>query len=417
MHYLIIVLSLFFANPLNANNNNQSNSIIAVVDDEVVTLLELASSIKYYQQENSDKVINKKIILSLLDQYIDVIVQKQYAKKIGIQMRPDVLQNKISAMAKQNKISLLMFRQLANYEQIVENISAQSIINGLQSIITKEATMVSKESLEASYQQALAQKIQYDLSNIVLEDKDLAKEIVEKLKDEPNAFALLALEHSQAYNAKNNGAMGYRTYQSLPSIYQQTVASLTIGKISPIIYQANDQLYHLIKVNNIKYERDKLEHQIKINHIFIAKKPKNKQTDSLLDAQPDRVLETILKIHERIKSGESFVHLAKEFSQDDYAENGGKLPWIDINKLPLEGRITFNGLAKLEVSPPFESQFGWHIIQKIAQKKVSQLKLSLQNKLLVKVKKEVYQVWLKNLKEKTYIKIYDKKIQSFINRQ
>ncbi len=413
MHYFFIFL--FFFSSVFALADN-ANSIIAVAGDEIVTSAELKDSIKHYQANNPDQKLNKTILLNLLNRHIDLLIQTQHANKMGLQIRPEAIQREISALAKKNNFSLSDFRQLTNYDQIVKSISQEAILVGLQSVITRSVTStIPTATIENTYQQVLQKQSKYKPSNIIVEDKTLAQDILTQLQKEPNAFSLLAFKHSAALNAKQYGDLGYRILEDFPEIYQQPIAQLSIGDISPIIYQASENLYHLLKLDNTQSSHQAFIQEIKINHLFLPKKTIKPPTNLSIKSKQFHTLETILKLYQEIKEGGSFYDLAKEYSKGDYAQQGGQLPWINIDKLPLEGKIIFNSLTELEVSPPFESKFGWHIIQRMGSRQINPLKQTIINNLSSKAKKIAYQDWFKGIKAKTYIKIFDEKIQQLLS--
>lgn len=386
-----------------------SNSIIAVVSDEVITSNDLKNSIDIYEKE-SKKKIDEKTLQNILERYVDQLLQKQYAQKAEIQILPEVLQRQVNEFAKQYKLSMLDFRKLPEYDLIVQQLNDRATIAGLKSIITKNITEVSATLIDINYQQQLKNQRQYRLFNIILKGEAEVQELSKQLQASPSLFEVAALKHSLAYNAQNKGDLGYRTFAELPEMYQPIVASLSIGHVSDVIPQKNQKLYHLLKLADIRDKPEKLVQQIKIKHIFMPSEP----GDLLLTQATPRVLKKMQGIYEQLKNGTKFADLAKIHSEDDYAKTGGELPWININKLPNDGKINFAALSIEEISPPFATKHGWHIIQKIDQRQISPLKLKVQQQLLLEKKNKFYQLWLAKQKAKAFITIYKDKLKQFL---
>ncbi len=395
----LIVIGLFSLNSLAANN-----SILAILDKNVITTNDIREAVQKYQK-NNDNPADKALLVKLLNIKIDTELQKQYAQKNNIQIRTEMLQQRIATLAKQNKLSLTQFRKLPHYDEIVEQLRDQSITNGLRNIITQQIKEVSKTLIDKAYQTELAKQNQYQVANIVLNNQDQAYQLVNKLKQNSHLFAQIASESSLAVTADNAGNLGYNHLHNLPELYQNVAANLSIGQVSDVISQKDKDIYHIIKLTNIKQATDLLTTQVKINHIFIAKDSESSQTPTIISTS-----KTILNIYQQLKNGANFADLAQKYSQGDYAKEGGELPWINIIKLPKNGRLNFNNLDDNEISPPFTSKFGWHIIQKIGSKKISTIKQNLRQKILKQMKLKFYQNWLKQQREQTFIVIYENKL-------
>ena len=71
-----------------------------------------------------------------------------------------------------------------------------------------------------------------------------------------------------------------------------------------------------------------------------------------------------LDLKQQIEQGADFAELAKEYSQDPgSALKGGQYDWTDPTTYVPAFRDTLLSLDKNEISEPFRSQFGWHIVQ------------------------------------------------------
>lgn len=111
--------------------------------------------------------------------------------------------------------------------------------------------------------------------------------------------------------------------------------------------------YHILKVLDKRPSRG----EVAVKHIMVS----NNQTDSLLVPE-----QRIKAIYHKLKQGESFEALAKQFSDDkNSASKGGVIPPFQSGQLSSEvfEEQSFALITSGEVSEPFETEYGWHIIK------------------------------------------------------
>ncbi len=400
--YLFVLVNFIIINNLSAS----ANSIIAVINDDLIVQSQLNHYIEEYMFANKTSVRpSKKQIIAILDREIYAILQTQYAKSKRIEIKPQALNKKLILFAKQNNISLQNLKELPNYQIIVNRIILGSIIPALKEIISRDKITVSEQEVEQVYEKQKDNNYQYHLYNIVLDDFELINELQDRLNKQPNLFQNLAKQYSKAYNAKNNGDMGYLKYQKIPKLYKEYIKELKKGDISKLI--SNDGNYHLLKLADIK-TKESATNQVKIKHILLLK---NTNNSPILNQIHNRALEKALYLHKELINGADFATIAKENSRDDYAKEGGVLPWLNIESLPQEAQKELAKLVNNELSVPFETKFGWHIIQKIATRVVILAKLKIKQQILSEKRNKIYAKWLTELKENSTVKVYDYKIK------
>lgn len=111
---------------------------------------------------------------------------------------------------------------------------------------------------------------------------------------------------------------------------------------------------------NFTMDSKKLEGFMKVSHILVM-------FDSKTENEIEREAACKKKIDEiyaKVKAGEDFAKLAKEYSEDGSKEEGGSLGWVDsnVNFVP-EFKTAMMKLKAGEYSEPVKSQFGYHIIK------------------------------------------------------
>lgn len=165
-------------------------------------------------------------------------------------------------------------------------------------------------------------------------------------------FQTLAKELSQDPSAKTNGDdLGYFTAMQMVYPFEQAAYSTKVGEISPIVRTRFG--YHILKVQ----DRRKSKGEVEVSHILL-------RTGTSNDA---KVKNSIFEIYDQLKGGRNWDELCKEFSEDTNTKNsGGRLRPFGVGALasvPEFEAVSFSLQQPGEVSDPFQSSVGWHIIR------------------------------------------------------
>lgn len=177
-------------------------------------------------------------------------------------------------------------------------------------------------------------------------------------------FISLAKRFSEDPSVKeNNGDLGY--FSALAMVYQFENAAYTteIGRVSDPVRTRFG--YHLVKVNDKRLSRG----EVKVAHIMITSDDKN-----LNNASNSK--NKIFEIYDSLISGSVFPDLAKQYSNDKKsAQNGGELDWFGTNKMMKKFEdISFSLDSIGTFSQPFQTDFGWHIVQLLGKKSLPEFK-------------------------------------------
>ena len=187
-------------------------------------------------------------------------------------------------------------------------------------------------------------------------------------------FENLAVQYSEDPSAKENkGDLGY--FSAFRMVYPFENAAFTTqkGKISKIIRTRFG--YHILKINDIRANRG----EITVAHIMILK-PKPEETEKNAE-------KTINEIYKKIQQGEKFEDLAKQFSEDKSSSSkGGVLNRFASGQLSSEEfeNVAFSLEKAGDISKPFQSDFGWHIVKLIEKhpiKSIDEMKSELETKI------------------------------------
>lgn len=187
-------------------------------------------------------------------------------------------------------------------------------------------------------------------------------------------FANLATQFSQDPSAKENkGNLGYFSAFRMIYPFETAAFSTPVGKISKPVRTRFG--YHIIKVEDVRDNRG----EVTVAHIMIMN-PEKAEEAALAKTKID-------DIYKKLNQGEKFDDLAKQFSEDKSSSGkGGVLNRFGSGQLSSEEfeNVAFGMKNKDEISEPFQSKYGWHImklIEKHSIKPLSEMKTELENKI------------------------------------
>ena len=170
-------------------------------------------------------------------------------------------------------------------------------------------------------------------------------------------------------------------------------------------YNVGDTIFIDDKEIEKYYESHKEQYRsrekVRIRQIFFAKS----EDHALKAGMETRALEII----KRIKEGEDFAKMAKEFSEDASKEFGGDLGYINRGSALKEIEKEAFRLSPGEISKPFWSSSGLHIL-KLEDKKevitIDEVRKDIKELLFKEAFESKYENWVKTLREKAYVEIH-----------
>lgn len=224
----------------------------------------------------------------------------------------------------------------------------------------------------------------------------LADSIYEVIKSGKASFdSLVAILSDDRNTASKQGRIGWTQKGDLLSEYENVAIALKVGEVSrPIRTQYG---YHLIRLD------DRRETEILTSHILIIPK----ETEE--DRQP--IMEMLRTLREEIIAGRSFEEAAEEVSQDlETQKRGGYLGWFSLEEMPDEFQTNLRELRPIDISMPFKTQYGFHIVKMINRREARPITLEqdwelVSQRVLAAKQETAYNQWLGDLKERYYIEI------------
>jgi peptidyl-prolyl cis-trans isomerase SurA len=400
----------------------EMDRIIAIVNKDVITLNDLSEGIDkalLFFQQNSIQPPEKSIVeKKVLDELIEQKIIEGYAEDWNIKASQEeidlLMQNILSANEVTiDELKLKLKQQNSSYDKLLKGLKYEIIFKKVKSReISSKLNISDYEIKKHKEKMAKIKPDIYDLSHILvkfsseptaeekIKKRKLGEEIFNKLKTED--FAKIAYEFSDSPDAKDGGALGKLKQSELPEIFIEKINNLSTGEYSTP-FESNNGI-HIVKVNQIEsYDETKNASQ-KIKKYFI--KQIVLKTNEV--ASEDDVIKKLKRYKNEIESGADFSIIAKKYSEDFSATNGGEIGWISEG-LDQNFDDQLSIIEKNEVSEPFKTDLGWHIIQYSDYKFDDAAAESIDNKIKLELINErtelLYQDWFTSLKNESFIEI------------
>jgi len=225
-------------------------------------------------------------------------------------------------------------------------------------------------------------------------------------------FTKAAQKYSQDPSAKqNSGNLGYFSAFRMVYPFENAAYNNKIGQISmPFRTQFG---YHIVSTDDLRKGRGK----IKVAHIMIRVK------EDLSETEKNNLKKKTEEIYQKVKNGEDFELLAKEYSEDrNSARKGGELDWINTGETFTEFDDAAFGLKNNgDVSSPVKTPVGWHIIKRIDYKPVgtlAEMRTELKHKIQRDVRSQKTRIQFINNLKKEYGFIENKSLlTNFLNKE
>lgn len=394
--------------------------IVAVVNDDVVMRSELDERVRTVTGQLNDQgtPLPPKGVLErqVLDRLILTKLQIQEALHTGIRVDDETLNRTISDIAAHNKVSLAEFRKILesdnyNYQKFREDIRNEILISRLVQRQVNNRVMVSNREIEnylATMEQQGAIDKEYKISHILLaipqnaspatveKTRKKAQDVLKELK-EGKDFAQMAATYSDGQQALEGGDLGWRKAGQVPTLFADFISIMNVGDVSDLITSPSG--YHIIRLDDVRTGKKVIITQVHVRHILIKPNEVEKRKD---------VIRRLNQLKLRIETGEDFEELARAHSQDTVsAADGGDLGWVSPGDLVPEFEQVMNSIKVGEISQPFETQFGWHIIQVLGKRKHDNTEDALRTQAREAIRErklsEAKDNWLRQMRDDAYV--------------
>lgn len=396
--------------------------IIAIVNDDIILQSELTQRETLIKDRltvrgtalPADEILRKQVMERLI---LDSI-QLQIGSNRGIRISDSELNSALERIAAQSGLSLEQFREALiaegqDYAQARQQIRQEMLITQIQRRLVNGRIQVSEQEIDNYLNSELGQQqsaTRFNLSHILIavptqaspaliqKAEQQALKISESLQAGAG-FAETAIAQSQGPNALKGGEMGWRKQNELPEQFAAAVNSLSPGEITQPLRSPSG--FHLLKVNKKEGGAVQLVDQVKVRHILL------KPNEIRSAAQTRREAEAL---YSRLQNGEPFEALAKQYSDDPASgSEGGSLGWAQAGQMVPEFEQVMFNTQPGQTSVPFESRFGWHILQveDRRQQDLGEEMMVNQARASIRQRKfnEELQNWMREIRSQAYIEL------------
>jgi peptidyl-prolyl cis-trans isomerase SurA len=398
--------------------------VVAVVNDGVVLESQLESQIAMISerlrgQANEmppEDVIRQQVLERLILQEVQV----QRATRLGVQVPDEMLNEALRDVAKRNNIPFedmpqTLEAQGMDYATYREEMRREITLSMLKQRDVYPRIYVSPRELDQALARSEGQEdanTEYDVSHILLslpesatteemaKVEDLAREI-HRRATRGEDFGQLALAYSKAQSALERGKLGWRKLDQLPQFIGDLVAKMSPGDVAEPVRTPTG--FHILRLDGTRGgdSGPVMVEQLHARHILM--RPNEVQDDAT-------TRQRLAAIRERILAGEDFGALASVTSEDPgSASRGGDLGWTTPGTFAPEFEEVLAGLKDDEISEPFRTQFGWHIVQLLGRRTHDQSDEVHRQKVLSALREskvdEETELWLRRLRDEAYVEI------------
>ncbi|MCX2834104.1 peptidylprolyl isomerase [Microbulbifer thermotolerans] len=396
--------------------------VVAVVDDDVVMASELQQRLNTIMSQIQAQQVQAPPIdilrRQVLEQLIIERLQLQMAARAGVTiseaeldqaiarvqqnagMSPEAFRQQLAA----DGISMKNFRHQIRQEMLIRRVEQGSVNRRIQ--ITDQDIDNFLRSKEGEFWKSP----QYELGHILIpvnssapaDEVKKAREKAEQLARQAREgadFRRLAIANSAGQNALSGGDLGWRKTVELPTLFADALEGLKVGDVTDPF--RSDAGFHLLKIHAQRGATEQVVEQTKVRHILI--KPSAILSD-------DDAYNKLVELRKQIEKGADFAKLARENSEDiGTMLQGGDLGWSMPGQFVPEFTQAMNNTPVGQISMPFRSQFGWHILKVEGRRKQDMTDQYIRNQAANLLRNRRYeeelQNWRREIRDQAYVEI------------
>lgn len=403
----------------------QADFIVAVVNSEPITNGEVRAQMQritaQLAQQGQKVPPQDELKRTVLERLISERAQLQWARETGIRIDDVAVDQAELAVASQNAVDVAELRRRAAKDGLDaaafrNQLRDQLLLNRLHERDVTSRIRVTDQDIDrfiaerqASNTDPFVQDINLAQLLIAVPEKASGEQSAmlylqaQKLLDRIRAgedFNRLVQQFSAADRA-NEGQLGLRRADRYPPSFVLATQKLAVGDVSDIVRSGAG--FHILKVVERRAPTTLVQTvvQSRARHILLRTGPQLSEATALA---------RLADYKRRIANGAAdFQSLAREFSQDGSAAQGGDLGWVPPGSFVPEFEQAMNRLNEGEISNPVVSRFGVHLIQLVERRRVDlsqrELREAVRAQLQESKYEEAYSVWARDLRERAFVEM------------
>ncbi len=454
-----------------AANTQEADTIVAVVNKDIITRRELDVRVKQIKTDLARQRVqmppDEVLQAQLLQRLITERLQFQEAKRFNVEVTDPILKTALDAIAQRNKMTSAQLRAQIEgaglaWSDYTAMIRQEIVVERLRQRVVDSTILISDAEIDAFLREQKARQagglaptaqalsaapipappqpkpkaapVQppvMGLAQILVRvPEDSTEDEVKVLRNKAQAllarlrkgesFDAVAKASSDGPEASRGGDMGGRLVKDWPDLFLKAVAGVGDGQISNIIQSGNG--FHILKVLGRAGgepppepvaqptpapvpgagvpapQGPMLVEQTRARHILI-------KTTAVVT--PEIAKQKLEQVRERVVGGESFSDLAKRFSNDASAPQGGGLGWLNPGETVPQFENAMKALKIGEVSEPVQTSFGWHLIvvdERRTQDMADQFQRNqIRQRLFMQRSEVAFETWMQQVRNQSYI--------------
>jgi peptidyl-prolyl cis-trans isomerase SurA len=398
--------------------------IVAVVNEGVV----LQSELDLQMREIEGRLRTQNVALppetvlrgQVLDRLVQEEIQQQHADRAGIRVSDEQVNGALEDIAKRQNVTLEQLPQrlaadgidYAQYRTELKKEIARQILR--QRDVVQRIVVTPRELdqyLEHQKKTASAAN-EYKISHILIavaqdakpaqlaQSSKLAHEVDDRARNGED-FGALAVSYSQSEGALEGGSLGWRKGTELPTFLADVIARMKPGDVSAVLQTPSG--FHIVKLMETRAAGGvQMVQQVHLRHILL--KPTEIEDDATVEQKLSRWREQI------VSGKEQFAVFAKTYSQDPgSAVNGGDLGWSESSVFVPEFAGVVANLKEGEISQPFRTQYGWHIVQLLGHRDFDNTNEAARERAFQAMRdsrvEEATELWLQQIRDESYVEL------------
>lgn len=398
------------------------DGVAAIVNDGVVLRSELELEVRRIaerlQAQGTPLPPPRQLREQVLERLIVQQIQMQRAERAGIQVSDETLNQALANIAQRNKVPLadlpaLLAEEGIDYPTYRNELRSQIAMDQLRQKEVVARIGVSPREVD-EYLARQAEKAgldqEYLLAQILVavppsastEQLQVAEERIAEISRRLAAgedFGQLAAAYSDGQQALEGGSLGWLKGAELPSLFADVAPGLERDQVSPPLRSGSG--FHLVKLLDRRGGEPIIENQVRVRHILI-------QTNEILD--DDAARQKLLEIRSRLVAGGDFAAEAKAVSEDEQsAIEGGDLGWSGPGTfVPAFDKVVAE-LPLNEISQPFKTQFGWHILRVEDRRTYDATADRQRQRAIIAIRNsklgDETEIWTRRLRDEAYVEV------------
>lgn len=407
----------------------QADFIVAIVNSEPITngevRIEAARLAQQLVQARRPALSASELNRVVLERMISDKAQVQLAREMGLRVDETMVDQAELGVAQQNRIDLQELRR----RLAADGLSVTQFRNQLRDQLL--LSRIREREVDARVRVPDSEVDQYMrdqqlTSNAAMQEINVAQILVAVPESATSGevtalqvkaqtalararanedFGKLAREMSDAPDRASGGQMGLRLPERLPPLFSDATRNLAEGAITDVLRSGAG--FHILKVIEKRAPGAMMVTQNRARHILLRSTAQMNETQAR---------EKLTDIRRRVQAGQAdFATLARETSQDGSAPQGGDLGWAGPGQFVPEFEAVIDSLQPNQISEPFVSRFGMHVIELLERRTVplglKEQREVVRNQLREKKLDSAYAAWAQDVRGRAYVEMREPPLQ------